>query len=139
MKAITAYALSKKYTNETAEEFGGLKGASCQIQSIEPIEGGQRITFLWVNSDGDERTSTLDLLNGPQGDPGERGEKGDTGFPPQITIESETESTYKLKLTYEDSETGEMVSIITPNLKGSGSGGDEELTPEQVANLISLL
>lgn len=139
MKAITAYALSKKYCDLTAEEFGGLKGASCQIQSIEDIENGKRITFLWVNSQGETQTSILDVPKGEQGNPGEQGEKGDTGFPPQITVSTETESTYKLSISYVDDETGELITIVTPNLKGSGSGGDEELTPEQVANLISLL
>lgn len=64
---IITYAKSKTYTNETAEEFGGLKGANCQIQSIVPITGGNRINFEWVNSAGETRTSTLDVMNGLQG------------------------------------------------------------------------
>ena len=67
MKALTAFALSKKYTEETAEEFGALKGASCQIQSIVAITGGNRITFLWENSSGATRTSTLDVMDGEDG------------------------------------------------------------------------
>ena len=67
MKAITAFALSKKYTEETAEEFGGLKGASCQIQSIAAITGGNRITFLWENTSGATRTSTMDVMDGEDG------------------------------------------------------------------------
>ena len=67
MKGIQAYALSKKYTSETAEEFGAVKGAPCEIEKIESITGGKRITFLWENSEGQTRTDTLDLMNGEDG------------------------------------------------------------------------
>lgn len=68
MNGLQAYVLGKKYTDETAEEFGALKGASAQIQSIVPITGGNRITFEWVNSAGATRTSTLDVMNGTDGE-----------------------------------------------------------------------
>ena len=67
MQGLTAFAMAKHYTQETAEEFGALKGASAQIQSITPITGGNRITFLWENTAGDTRTSTLDVMNGADG------------------------------------------------------------------------
>ncbi len=68
MNATTAYILNKRYTEETAEEIGALKGASAQIQSIQPITGGNRITFEWVNSAGATRTSTLDVMDGTDGE-----------------------------------------------------------------------
>lgn len=58
------YAMSKKYTEETASEFGGLKGASCQIQSIVKQNGHNTVTFLWVNSEGVERTSQMIVDDG---------------------------------------------------------------------------
>lgn len=67
MKGIQAYVLSKNYTSDTAEEFGAVKGAPCEIQKKEAIEGGTRITFLWENSEGQTRTDTLDVLNGEDG------------------------------------------------------------------------
>ena len=67
MKGIQAYVLSKSYTSETAEEFGAVKGAPCEIQKKEAIEGGTRITFLWKNSEGETRTDTLDLMDGEDG------------------------------------------------------------------------
>ena len=67
MKGLNAYVLGKKYTDETAIEFGGLKGASCQIQGIAAITGGNRITFLWENTAGDTRTTTMDVMDGEDG------------------------------------------------------------------------
>ena len=42
-----SYVLSKKYTDDTADEFGGLKGASCQIQGIVKQNGRNIVTFVW--------------------------------------------------------------------------------------------
>ena len=64
MNAVQAYALSKKYTDETAIEFGGLKGANCQIKSIVHEDGRNIVTFLWKNSDGDERESVMYVEDG---------------------------------------------------------------------------
>lgn len=54
---VVSYILSKNYTNETAIQFGGLKGASCQIKSVEKLDGQNIITFLWKN-DNDETRET---------------------------------------------------------------------------------
>lgn len=44
LSAVT-YALSKRYTNETAAQFGGLKGAPCKVKSVVK-ENGQNIITL---------------------------------------------------------------------------------------------
>lgn len=64
---IITYAKSKTYTNETAEEFGGLKGAPCTIKSITPITGGNRVTFEWKNTEGATQEGTLDVMDGEDG------------------------------------------------------------------------
>lgn len=61
---IITYALSKKYTDETAIEFGGLKGAPCTIKSIVKQNGQNIITFEWKNSEGETRESILIVDDG---------------------------------------------------------------------------
>ena len=64
----TTYILAKKaaekYTDETAAEFGAIKGASCQIKSIEKQNGQNKVTFEWVNSTGETRESTMYVDDG---------------------------------------------------------------------------
>lgn len=61
--AVT-YAVSKKYTNETAAQFGGLKGAPCKIKSIVKQNGQNIITFEWKNDAGDTRESVMYVDDG---------------------------------------------------------------------------
>ena len=63
LSAVT-YALSKKYTNETAIQFGGLKGAPCKIKSIIKENGQNVITFEWKNDAGETRESVLYVEDG---------------------------------------------------------------------------
>lgn len=74
--AKKALAAGKKYTKDSLLGVGAIQGKPCQIQSITPIAGGNRVTFLWVDNSGIEHTSILDVQNGAQG---QRGEKGETG------------------------------------------------------------
>lgn len=68
---VTSYALSKKYTQETSSEFGAVKGANCQISNTEiDSDGNTVITFKWVNTAGQERTSTATILKGAVGEKG---------------------------------------------------------------------
>ena len=53
---IISYILAKKYVDESLAGAGALKGVPCQIQDITPITGGNRITFLWEDNDGNEHT-----------------------------------------------------------------------------------
>ena len=63
LSAVT-YVLSKKYTDETAQQFGGLKGAPCKIKSIVKQDGQNIITFQWTNDEGDTRESRLYVEDG---------------------------------------------------------------------------
>ena len=58
------YAVSKHYTDETAIQFGGLKGASCKIKSIIKKDGQNIITFEWKNDEGEIRESTIYVEDG---------------------------------------------------------------------------
>lgn len=74
-----SYALSKKYTEDTVEGAGAIKGAPCTIDSIEDIEGGQRVTFKWTTNSGTEQTSEMYVMNGAKGDTGAQGPQGPKG------------------------------------------------------------
>ena len=61
---MPAYVLSKNYTEETAQEFGAVKGASCQIKSIVKRDGQNIVTFEWINTQGETRQSTMYVDDG---------------------------------------------------------------------------
>jgi len=67
MNAVQAYALAKAYTNETAIEFGGLKGASAQIESINKSGKQNTVTFQWENSAGQTREAEMIVNDGLDG------------------------------------------------------------------------
>lgn len=79
MTAQEAYLLARAYTDKAIEGGGALKGAPCQIQSITPITGGNRITFAWENSEGETETDTLDVMDGVNGTNGTDGTDGTDG------------------------------------------------------------
>ena len=59
-----AWLLSKKYTDETAIQFGGLKGANAKITSVEKNNGQNIITFQWKNDDDDVRETKVYVDDG---------------------------------------------------------------------------
>lgn len=79
MTALEAYILARAYAKALVEGAGALKGAPCQIQSITPITGGNRITFAWENSEGETETDTLDVMDGVNGTNGTDGTDGTDG------------------------------------------------------------
>ena len=116
-----AYGASKKYIDDSLIGVGALKGAPCQIQSVTPTSTGNIVTFKWVDDNGESHTSTLFV---------------ESGFAPQVTVNTDTEDVYKLDITYRDEE-GEIQTFTTPNLKGGVT--DDELTPEQMQELLNIL
>lgn len=191
MKDVEIIGMLKSYVSKSLVGMGALKGASCQIESITSVTGGQKITFLWIDTsdvshrselivpDGEDgvgidsisktataglvdtytitltdgSSSTFDVTNGAKGDTGagiesvektetsglvdtytitltsgetatftvtngEKGDPGDDGFSPTIVEdEGNTEEIYRLDITDKNG------TIVTPNLKGGGSGG----------------
>ena len=78
LSAITR-SLAKKYTDESVEGAGAIKGKNCQIQSIEPITGGNRVTFAWYDGSDVLKSGTMDVMDGVDGQDGAKGDKGDKG------------------------------------------------------------
>ena len=72
-------AASKKYTNETVQGAGAIKGKNCTIDSITPITGGNRVTFKWTLDNGTVQTGTMDVMDGATGSQGPQGPAGPTG------------------------------------------------------------
>lgn len=65
--SIITYLLSKKYTNDTADALGAVKGAPCTVKSVAEIEGGHRVTFEWTSDSGVKQTTTMDVMDGADG------------------------------------------------------------------------
>lgn len=63
VSAVT-YVLSKKYTDETAIQFGGLKGAPCKVKSVVKKDGQNIITLEWKNDEGETRESNVYIDDG---------------------------------------------------------------------------
>ena len=62
--SVITYALAKKYTDATASQFGGLKGAPCKVKSIVKIDGQSTITLEWKNDAGATQESEVYINDG---------------------------------------------------------------------------
>lgn len=64
--SLSTLVLANKYTADTAEQFGALKGANCKIQTITPSDDGtyNTVTFEWKNDEGVTQTSSMIVKNG---------------------------------------------------------------------------
>ena len=111
-----AYALSKKYTDDSMAGAGAVAGVPCQIQSITPITGGNRVTFLWIDNEGVSHTSTMDVKDGAKGDTGETGATG-KGIK-SMTINSSNH----LIVTYDDDTTNDAGEV--PNVQADWNEDD---------------
>lgn len=96
---ILTLGSSKTYTRESLLGGGSVVGKNVTVSSINPIDGGNRVTFSYTLDDGTVKTSTMDVMDGIDGkapsitigandnwfvngvDTGvkAKGEKGDTG------------------------------------------------------------
>lgn len=79
-KALQAWILSKKYTKDSVEGAGAVKGKNCTIDSVVDITGGKRTIFKWWLDNGTAQTTNLDVMNGAKGDKGETGATGAQGI-----------------------------------------------------------
>lgn len=64
---LDVFALCKKYTDETVVGGGAIKGKNCVIESINPIEGGTRITYQWTLDNGTVKYDFMDVMDGEDG------------------------------------------------------------------------
>lgn len=92
---IITKALANKYTNDSADALGAVKGAPCTIKSVEQVTGGNKITFEWTSNSGTKQTTSVVVkdgtngtngINGTNGTNGTNGEDGEDGFSPTVTM-----------------------------------------------------
>lgn len=126
MKGLQAYVLSKKYTADTADSLGSLKGAACQIDSIvyDTDAGTVTITFSWEGESGQIQTDTAVLRNGEEGEPGEQGIPG-LGI--KSTKIRTIDGKKHLIVTYDDDST-EDAGILPEGGGGGSSELEDDLT-----------
>ena len=64
MDGIVAYILSKKFTKDTVIGMGAIKGAACQVQSINKVGKTTTITLKWEDNLGGVHTQSFDIKDG---------------------------------------------------------------------------
>ena len=67
MDGVVAYILSKKYTKDTAIGMGAVKGAPCEVQSINKVGKTTTITLKWKDDLGVSHTQSFDIEDGLDG------------------------------------------------------------------------
>ena len=61
---IITLALARKYTKDTANAQGAVRGAPCTIDSIVDNGDANVVTFGWTGTDGTHQTSTMTVKHG---------------------------------------------------------------------------
>lgn len=81
MQGLISWVLSRKFTEDTADSLGSLKGAPCEIQSIvyDQTEKTVTITFSWTGTSGQVQTDSVVIHDGEKGDKGDTGATGAAG------------------------------------------------------------
>ena len=64
---VKTLTLAKRYTDTEIAGGGAIKGKNCTIKSKTAIEGGTRIVFSWYLDNGTEQTTTMDVMDGADG------------------------------------------------------------------------
>lgn len=140
---LIALALAKKYILGVLEGVELIQGKDCQIQSIDEITGGHRITFAYYgepdedDESGEERvlkTKTLDVMNGVNIESVEKTSTSGKTDTYTITLSDDSTSTFTVKnadelVVTEEADTeynyrvgfkvGDGDKVVTPNMKGS--------------------
>ena len=78
--SIMTLAAAQSAIEEAMAGGGIIAGKNMVIKSIEPIAGGNRITFGYTLDDGTEMTQTLDVMDGKDG------KDGVDGISPEVQI-----------------------------------------------------
>lgn len=128
-------ALAKKYTDDTVAGAGGLEGKPCQIESIEAITGGNRVTFLWEDNEGESHTNTMDVMNGVDGTDGTDGSDG-------LGIKSvAVNGSNHLIVTYDDDTTKDAgaITVIGKVDSVNGCDGNVLLSLSVAEGVVSLV
>ena len=100
MKDVEIIGMLKSYVSKSLVGMGALKGANCQIESIAEVTGGQKITFLWIDTNNVSHRSELTVPNGADGVGIASIEKTSTaGLVDTYTITLTNSNTYTFEVT----------------------------------------
>jgi len=61
---VLTLAVARKFTTETVNGLGALKGAACSIDSIVDTGDANVVTFGWTGEDGAHQTSAMTIKHG---------------------------------------------------------------------------
>lgn len=67
MDGIIALLLSKKFTKDTVVGMGAIKGAACQVQSINKVGKITTVTLKWEDNTGGVHTQSFEIEDGADG------------------------------------------------------------------------
>ena len=66
---IISFALSKKYTADTADSLGSLRGAPATIDGVvDNADGTHTVTFGWTGTSGTHQTTSMTVKDGTDGE-----------------------------------------------------------------------
>ncbi len=118
--ALTAeqvLAICMQYTKDTVEGAGAIAGKNCTIDSIEAIEGGNRVTFKYTLDNGTVKTKYMDVMDGTDG------QDGSDGVSPSISIEEITGG-HKITITDAEHPEGQTLDVLDGAKGDPGEKGD---------------
>ena len=130
MKGLIAYSLSKKYTADTADSLGSLKGAPAEVVDIQYGEEHTDVALQWEGTSGQIQQLLVEIPNGEKGDPGDPGATG------RGISKCKVNSEEHLIITYDDGTT-EDAGKITVSGGGGGSLEDDLTTSVAVGGISS--
>lgn len=120
--SIPTLPISKKYTKDTAEEFGAVKGAPCTVESQEhdAVNHVTKLVLKWENSGGAVQRTTVSLPDGATGATGAPGADGTNGVDGKdgkdgkgIASITANEQNSTITITYTDGTTSSPILIPT--------------------------
>ena len=75
-----ALAAAKRFTSDTADSLGAVKGAPCTIKSQTETDDSYIVTFEWTGTSGAKETSQLTIKKPKDGIDGKPGKDGTDGI-----------------------------------------------------------
>lgn len=117
MEDVEIIGMLKSYVSKALVGMGALKGANCQIESIAEVTGGQKITFLWIDTNNVSHRSELTVPNGAKGDTGDG------------IARIEKTGTEGLVDTYTITMTSGLTATFTVTNGAKGDPGDDGFSP----------
>ena len=116
MTGLQAYVLSKKYTAQSLDGVGALKGAPCTIKSTTETDEGTIVVFGWTDNNGTSQETTILIKNGKTGNGIAKIEKINTvDLVDTYRITFDDGSTFDYEVTNGDSSSGGKIDIVKVN------------------------